>query len=540
MKLWFSAQKKQWHSLQTSYKAALATLMVVVFILPFSLYSLSQNADTRSKAAYTSSGFITPTPTPKLDSLITIRNSISAGSSPSNYLLIPRDTYYSSINLSGAFTIEFWFKLNDITTPRQSLFRSAGDHIAIWTNPASIKGYAYVMGKVSDGTKSNIFYISSSVISPGEWNHFAISYFPSEQYCKLNTYLNGVVQCAGDNTPAFTDDRTNLQISKANPAASEFGIIDGSIDELRISNTTRYTHVTGPGSYVFPTSRFTPDGATLALFSLDGNYLDSSQNQNYLSSFGSLTFNSSTVPYGGTSPYSRCMNLGCTQIPGIGYSSCTTNSQCQSISITPTPYPTVVITKAPTPTPTPYPSVTPTPAPKNRIINPSFETSMTNIWIPKKLGVNDIQVTNYAHSGSYSFRMYPLASGNPAKILEQTLANSAFPAGTTFTLSGWNRVNAALTSGAIKIIVISTNVRTNTSVPAQTAYPLFLSTTNTIWQQALGNFKLVYPASSLKVRIKYTGIGTGARVFFDDIQFITPSIGQNFKPSSSNPAELGE
>lgn len=156
---------------------------------------------------------------------------------------------------SGDFTIEFWFRMTSggVLRPLWSMKDSGGTH----------RGTLYI--NASNGLTwwtpaVNANYPGTGTIIAGTWHHIAcvkdgttarIS-IDGTQYATINA---GIV--VGD----------EIKFGKADYSGSVFGDeIYGHIDEIRVSNTARYT-----SSFTAPTSAFTNDANTTLLVHCDGS-----------------------------------------------------------------------------------------------------------------------------------------------------------------------------------------------------------------------------------------------------------------------------
>ncbi|MBI2641659.1 hypothetical protein HYW87_03640, partial [Candidatus Roizmanbacteria bacterium] len=229
-------------------------------------------------------------------------------------------------------------------------------------------------------------------------------------------------------------------------------------------------------------------------------------------------------------------NASVTIFEHIQLSPTTTSSPSPTHTPTPTPTriptPTPFPTKTPTPTLTPFPTRTPTPSPipTPGVYNGGFEIDQDlngkpDGWKEKNLTTLD-RVVNDTRNGvkTKTMRFVSREVGKPTKILEQAL-NGTLKKGTTFTLSGFNRLTKDLQSGKIQLKVVATDTNGR-----KTAYPLVFGSKTHDWQKKSGSFKLEKDASILKVIIKYSGVGANA--FFDDIRLRFPSESNNFSPSA--------
>ncbi len=147
-------------------------------------------------------------------------------------------------------------------------FNQNGTFFRLWSSPIS----------------TDYVTLSSEQKPAAGWNHIAAvfdnEYTPSQD--RIAIYLNGTLAAASTAvkwTPGINNSTSALNVG-AYLGVNPFG---GSIDELRFSDVVRYSG----SSYTVPTSPFTPDAHTRALWHFDepvGStvFLDSSGNGNTL------------------------------------------------------------------------------------------------------------------------------------------------------------------------------------------------------------------------------------------------------------------
>ncbi len=182
----------------------------------------------------------------------------------------------NTINLNTEFTIEFWFKLDDVTPAKQHLFRLADSHLDIFTEKDA-NGLSRMRIYVADGTNWDLFYGTSGVITKEVWHHFALTYLPTYMGGSFVAYLDGSsgfrnFESSGKPAP-FRDSGDTVSVSLSNDAY--MGIVSGAVDELRISTIARYPYTSGPGTYIIPIEPFVSDPNTRVLYHFDGTAVDS-------------------------------------------------------------------------------------------------------------------------------------------------------------------------------------------------------------------------------------------------------------------------
>lgn len=165
------------------------------------------------------------------------------------------------------YTLEFWFYVNDLN----SLSNSAGT-----LNPRTIgnmdpTGNAnyWSFGPTHTGQiglnyfTGSVFqvYSTTGLLSTSTWYHTAMV----KNGTSIKHYLDGteVASATLSGTPQY-DNTIGLNIGQYGHSTIG-GTIDAYIDELRISDTARYT-----SSFTAPTSAFTNDANTLLLMHMNG------------------------------------------------------------------------------------------------------------------------------------------------------------------------------------------------------------------------------------------------------------------------------
>lgn len=183
---------------------------------------------------------------------------------------------------TGNFTVEMWFRMASVqTNPTLIDWRpgSNGAYIALSLDAG--KPYLYV--------NSAVRIISSTALSANVWYHLALSRSGTET--KLFVDGTQVGSTYTDNTNYIG---TTATIGELNAAWGLTGYgFSGWIDEIRISNSARYTTAFTPS-----TTAFEPDTNTLQLLHCDGTTL-STQIYNDIYAPPAVGHQSKTVmPYG--------------------------------------------------------------------------------------------------------------------------------------------------------------------------------------------------------------------------------------------------
>lgn len=154
---------------------------------------------------------------------------------------------------TGAYTVEAWLKTS--STAVQVAYGSSA--AATWFGANGGKATAVF----TDGQS----LASSVTVSDGAWHHVAVSSDGSTQ----RMFVDGVLQASRSSAAllGFGASTGNVSGVGWHSGNTSFGWI-GQIDELRISNTARYTAAFTPAS-----TAFGYDTNTANLWHLDGNGL---------------------------------------------------------------------------------------------------------------------------------------------------------------------------------------------------------------------------------------------------------------------------
>lgn len=143
----------------------------------------------------------------------------------------------SGIGFNSNFTIEFWAKSNlDPTTPYPSVF---GNGAPSWNQPAATIQFDRWLdrGAMTIALENVLTLISKTVVEKGVWNHFA---FVRESGV-LTLYVNGYAEASITHSGTFTLSYGGSgYFLGCNPWDSQLAYFEGSLDEVRISEVSRY------------------------------------------------------------------------------------------------------------------------------------------------------------------------------------------------------------------------------------------------------------------------------------------------------------
>jgi len=186
-------------------------------------------------------------------------------------LLLDGNDWLTTSNIytsNSEFTIEAWIRFTDLSTYATArLYQgstgvSNARHLVYITTPAhpTVPDRVYVaLG--TGGSYSFLFFdYSGTGFSTNTWYHIAATRDSSNN---VRVFINGSqVGSAQTNTKAMFSTGTTTKIGYSDD--NSHGIV-GNVDEIRVSDTARYTSGFTPS-----TSAFTNDGDTLLLVHCDG------------------------------------------------------------------------------------------------------------------------------------------------------------------------------------------------------------------------------------------------------------------------------
>lgn len=174
-----------------------------------------------------------------------------AFSSPQNLVILSTVTPFLSLT---AFTVEAWvFCTATDGTNSQFIVRFRNGNVGIeFRLNSATNDLSFVIG---NGTTST-FCTSATAVPVGQWVHVAGSYDASNMRVFINGAVGATTALASANTgnPAISMGIGNSFVGSTTP-------FHGLIQELRISNTARYTAAFTPSQVPF-----IPDTNTLGLF----------------------------------------------------------------------------------------------------------------------------------------------------------------------------------------------------------------------------------------------------------------------------------
>lgn len=281
-------------------------------------------------------------------------------------------------DVGGDFTLEFWLKTNAGDNPGGSCSpsASAGDgwingHIIVdrdiddnfGTPRNGDYGISMAQGRICFGVArhqgggATIFSSGHPDLRDGAWHHIAVTRASSNGQMRI--FVDGVQRASGTGPTgdvSYLDGRTvNPQRANSDPflvlGAEKHdyaGVLGyrGLLDELRISSSVRYTV-----TFVVPTSAFSPDAQTAALYHFDegtGTAVVDASNSNGSPGVLNVGGGPPSGPYWSTD----------TPFGGTQATSTPTATRTSTGTPTATATPTATSTRTPTRTATPVPTGT--------------------------------------------------------------------------------------------------------------------------------------------------------------------------------------
>lgn len=177
----------------------------------------------------------------------------------------------SSLDITTNLTVEATINISGDTSPGE-IVKKDGQYI-LRTNSNGTQ----LQGNVWTANNGNVALQGS--ITAGVQHHVAITYDGST----VRLLLDGSVLASSAATGAISTTSNSLYIG-ADPNHSEY--TNGTIDEVRVSNTARYT-----GSYTVPTYEFANDANTIALYHFDEGNGSTANDSSGNGNTGTLTHN---------------------------------------------------------------------------------------------------------------------------------------------------------------------------------------------------------------------------------------------------------
>ena len=186
--------------------------------------------------------------------------------SGTNYVQVPSS---ASLNVSNNLTIEAWMKPATVTGFADLAGKGSSYEIAV--QPADY-GFQVLFQMLSGGAWYSATTVSSGALAVNQWYHIAATYDGSSMRIFVNGALLGSLAVSG----TIDASTAPFRIATVDAQADDF---TGEVDEVRVSNTIRYT-----GAFKPSAMPFTADASTMGLWHLDEGAgtttVDSSGNNN--------------------------------------------------------------------------------------------------------------------------------------------------------------------------------------------------------------------------------------------------------------------
>ncbi len=159
--------------------------------------------------------------------------------------------------ITDNFTLEAWVKWNGNTGAVQTIVANGkaannGYGLYLYTWDSYSNNIAFLLSGIA-------WYSSTAVLTAGEWTHLALV----ANSGTWTIYKNGTSIYSTAPSSPNTPGSGFIVASQAATDENKYPFY-GTIDEVRFSNTVRYT-----GTFSVPTAPFSTDGSTLALYHFD-------------------------------------------------------------------------------------------------------------------------------------------------------------------------------------------------------------------------------------------------------------------------------
>jgi YD repeat-containing protein len=193
-----------------------------------------------------------------------------------------RVPYNPSLDVTGPFTVETWFKITDTNTNQYlvSCLTGNGGYI-LMANDGMPQLY------VTNGAGQSDFVIAwPPNITFGAWNHMAGVADGSQ----IRVYLNGAL-VASKNSTVTPGSFAGSQLAMGGYQDGASALVNGSMDEVRVSSGALYT------SNFTPQAHLMAEASTKGLWKFDGQTTnDFSANGNHATRYGAASY-SIDVPF---------------------------------------------------------------------------------------------------------------------------------------------------------------------------------------------------------------------------------------------------
>jgi hypothetical protein len=167
----------------------------------------------------------------------------------------------TSIASPSVWTLEFFVYFSAVTAALSVTASNAANVLQIGLKIAPVN-FTISIGQGTSFNIANATALTTTTVVAATWYHFALVFNGST----YRAFINGAL--ATTITSALTVPTTCFNSLKAGGGTSTF---NGFIDELRLSNTARYTT-----AFTAPTAQFTKDANTIALNHFEGTTITKS------------------------------------------------------------------------------------------------------------------------------------------------------------------------------------------------------------------------------------------------------------------------
>ena len=446
-------------------------------------------------------------------------------------VVIPIDPQVPADIGAASFSLEWWMKasLSDNSSPGASCGSEAGwitgnillDRDIWGSGDYGDWGVSVTNGKiafgVSQGNNGNTI-CGSRTVANGAWHHVAVT--RNHANGQLRIFVDGVLDAEGSGPTGNVSYRNGRSTSFSNDSflvigaekhdydSNQYPSYSGWLDELRISNSIRYT-----ANFTPPTAPFNTDASTAALYHFNEGPAGACQGTVVDSSGATGGPSSGTCRYGGNpsgpvystdTPFSVAQNTPTrTNTPAIPTNTPTATVSAPQASPTPTRTPTATL-GVPQNTPTRTPTLTQVASGITDNFNRADSTNLNVNWTER--------------SGNW-------------QIFSNTLRNASTGGDAVVTYSGTYN-NAQVSSdisfnGATGSITVGTRLGAFAGGVPTTGYAAELTSTGQVilwrvdnWTQ-IGSYQIVGYQAAQPITLTLYASGSSLRVDVNGVTRIT-------------------
>lgn len=228
-----------------------------------------------------------------------------------DFITMPFDTNIGKWDSNSGYTVEYWIRLNSLVGTSYPDGAPTEIPTAIGNHTPTSNVNFWSFGPISNGNVVFFYFNGGKIatqttgvtIDTNEWYHLAFVYNTDDTY---KIFVDGVERASAtvQGTPQFSADFPMTH----GAAGSSTQFINGFTDELRISNTARYTT-----NFTPQTQPHVNDANTLLLLHMDGtngstDFVDDSGANISLRSDPSSSFVRLLVPFDASSRFNDLSN----------------------------------------------------------------------------------------------------------------------------------------------------------------------------------------------------------------------------------------